>query len=108
MIEIPDELHVAMQRRIACPLPWCDGRYLEHGGDGSGPDDWTHMSREPFALSYGAQLSRVRFGTDPDVWTLTRDTASIAEGESLHDLARMLRGWAEALDLCAASEGTES
>lgn len=101
---IGGELRDAMRRRIACPIPWCAGTYLDHGGDGSAPDDWTHTSREPIPLPHGAELMRFRAGTDPDVWTVIHDGAIVAESTSRAEIARTLRAWADAVEQIPESE----
>lgn len=62
------------ERRIDCPISWCTGRWIEHGGYGEEPDQWVHtgaMVRFPAIDDLPesqAFIERIRFGSGTDGW----------------------------------------
>lgn len=66
-----------MGARIECPISWCRGGHLSHGGDGAPPEEWEHFSGAR-DLGHGLALSRIQVGSELPRWHLTR-----ADGEEL-------------------------
>lgn len=93
-----DEALERIERRIDCPLEWCHGAWLEHGGDGSDPDQWVHEAHAGIELGHGAALYRTREGAGPDQWSFIWGGQSIAWGHEPARLARMLREVADAVE----------
>lgn len=65
-----DGWRVQVHRRIDCPVAWCAGRWLQHGGDGAAPEDWVHDEEIAMLLPHGAQLTRSKVGAGPIEWSL--------------------------------------
>lgn len=92
-----------IRRRIDCPVLWCSGRWLEHGGDGQGPEDWVHDDEQGYALPHGAELHRSQIGAGPVEWTLNMrgEGASFTlELSTPAKYARRLRDIADEIDAC--------
>lgn len=93
-----------LRRRIDCPVSWCEGRWFDHGGDGSDPDEWYHEDGDGIDLPHGAFLGRSRVGSGPVSWSLVLPGARgahvdyRASSEDPGDLARQLRDMADAID----------
>jgi hypothetical protein len=68
--ELPPELRAKVARRIECPVAWCSGIWLEHGGDGSAPGHWVHDDADGIPLPHGAHLYRSQVGGGAIEWTL--------------------------------------
>ena len=102
--ESPETCNVReeIERRIDCPLDWCAGAWLAHGGDGAEPDQWLHEAEHAIGLPHGAGLDRSRLGAGPDEWSLAMqgDGARYSMGTALdpRELAVMLRDVADAVD----------
>lgn len=69
------ELRATLHRLIDCPIAWCEGRWLDHGGEGNGPETWLHEAPAtslPLTESGTGQgyLSRFREGSGPDKWSV--------------------------------------
>ena len=90
-----------MRRRIACPVPWCDGRWLDHGGDGCAPDEWLHTDGG-IDLPHGASLLRSQIGASPVEWSLAIDgdsgSMSVYQDTDPATFAHRLRQIADAID----------
>jgi len=99
---LTDEDRQRLARRIDCPVPWCEGRWIDHGGDGSGPDDWEHEDGDGIALTPDARLGRWQVGASPVEWSLYLDTdaGTVNLGTALdpRQLAERLRTIATAID----------
>lgn len=65
-----DGWRIEIHRRIDCPVSWCAGRWLQHGGDGAEPEDWVHDEETAILLPHGAQLTRSQVGAGPTEWSL--------------------------------------
>lgn len=85
-----------MPGRIGCPVPWCTGYVIDHGGDGSEPDAWRH-SDDGTDLVHGAALYRSQLGAGPTVWEMVAGGATVARGTDLGLLADKLREIADAV-----------
>lgn len=92
------ELRAAMRRRIDCPLPWCSGTWLDHGGDGQPPSDWIHASEDPAPIGGGAGVIRQQDGGGAEAWSLIVGPSIAAEADSRDALAAQLRSWAASVD----------
>lgn len=98
--ELSGDWRAQLRRRIDCPVPWCDGRWLQHGGDGAAPDDWVHDEEYATTLPHGAHLSRSQVGAGPIEWSLAIE----GDGGSVFSLAPMSPGdYAELLEQIAAA-----
>ena len=93
----PDE-RAELERRIDCPVPWCDGSWLQHGGDGAPPEDWFHEERRGIDLGHDAWLSRSQEGAGPIVWSFAMDRHNITESTDPCQLAQMLRSIAAGIE----------
>lgn len=87
-----------LRRRIDCPVPWCGGLWIDHGGDGAEPDRWLHDEAEGIDLPHDTAFYRSQQGTGPMVWTLVVGGAVIARGSNPGQLAAMLREVADAVE----------
>ena len=86
---------------IECPIEWCTGHLLDHGGDGAGPEDWLH-SDYGVELVHGVALYRSQVGSGPLEWEVVVGGATLAIGLDPANLARKLRdiaGGVESLNL---------
>lgn len=94
-----EELAELQHKRIACGIPWCVGRALDHGADGAGPEVWLHEGREEPVYDV-LTLSRVREGAGPDRYSVVVDLPAERDFDAagLHDLATRMRRSADALD----------
>lgn len=90
-----------MSNRIDCPIEWCTGSRLDHGGDGAEPETWVH-SDDGTELVHGAALYRARTGTGADEWELIVGGQLIGHGVDLTVLSERLRDLADAVDAVAA------
>lgn len=101
-LNLPPELADQLGRRIDCPVSWCSGIWLEHGGDGASPDEWVHDDPKGIALPYGAHLYRSQMGAGPVEWSLTVDgdgqRVNLAPA-SLTDYVKVFREIAAAISL---------
>lgn len=92
----------SIRRRIDCPVEWCSGRWIEHGGDGAAPDEWVHSDDRGVELGCGATLLRDQLGAGPVTWMLHAEhdgqrfafTTATSPGE----IARTLRDLADRID----------
>lgn len=78
-----------LARRIDCPVSWCEGRWLQHGGDGAPPHEWFHEERE-VALGHDAYLSRSQVGAAPVVWAFSMRNQHIVDTTEPLELAHAL------------------
>ena len=85
-----------MNGRLACPVEWCTGYVVDHGGDGAEPDDWRH-SDDGTDLVHGAALYRSQHGAGPVVWEMVAGGSVVAVGGDLAQLADRLREIADAV-----------
>lgn len=93
------ELVELQRKRITCPVAWCEGRALDHGADGAGPDVWLHEGTdEPLHDVFTA--TRVREGSGPDRFSLSVDLPDSRDYDAagLRDLADRLRAAADEVD----------
>jgi hypothetical protein len=90
-----------MGHRIECPVEWCAGSWIDHGGDGAGPNEWLH-SDDGREIVHGAALYRSRRGTGEDVWEMIAGGHVLARGRDLARLAVVLRDIAGAVDTLAS------
>jgi hypothetical protein len=93
------------ERRIACPVLWCDGRWLEHGGDGQPPELWLHEDESGMEIAPGAVLTRAQEGSAPVVWSLAVDGNCVLDFDDPRALARRLRLLADAVSAITDREG---
>lgn len=89
-----------LRQRFECPVSWCTGSWLDHGGDGTGPDEWLH-SDDGREIVHGAALYRSREGAGPDMWEMVAGGQVVARGHDLARLAEVLRDLAGAVDTLA-------
>lgn len=68
---MPDDELAMLARRIDCPVPWCSGLWIDHGGDGADPGQWLHEDEHGTDLPHGAFLGRSQLGGGPVEWSLT-------------------------------------
>ena len=94
--ESGDHWRAQLHRRIDCPVPWCTGFVLDHGGNGADPDNWRH-SDDGTDLAYGAALYRSQHGARPVVWEMVAGGTVVAVGGDLAQLAVRLQEIAEAV-----------
>ena len=94
-------MNVGHGRRIDCPVAWCTGSWLDHGGDGAPPAAWVH-SDDGIALVHGAALYRSQIGTGAVEWDLIIGGQVVAHGEHLVALAEKLSNVAGAVAGLAA------
>lgn len=97
-----DEALERAARQIDCPVEWCAGGWLEHGGGGQSPEDWVHQDALGFNLPFGAHLDRDQQGTGPVTWMLSLECdgvrSPVRSDADIHALASMLRRLADAVD----------
>jgi len=93
-----EDARQAMARRIECPVAWCDGAWLDHGGQGAPPDEWVHTGADAIDLPGGASLSRWSEGAGPVVWSLFIGAQAVADGTDLAAIAAQLRQIADAVE----------
>ncbi|WP_404433152.1 hypothetical protein LG299_02345 [Microbacterium lacus] len=102
----PDEIAAKIRRRIDCPVEWCAGAWLEHGGEGQPPEQWVHSDLHGFRLPHGATLSRDQEGSGPLTWLLHAEwdgtSLLVRHGTDLHQIAAELRAMADAINDVAA------
>lgn len=88
------EWRAQIERRIACPIEWCSGRWLQHGGEGQSPDQWIHEDDDGIALVHGAKLHRDQEGVGPVTWALYIEcdgtTSTVLAATALGNLADVL------------------
>lgn len=95
-------------RAIDCPIPWCEGRWLDHGGDGGAPHDWVHHGNlvaldDIAALPESTAFTeRVQFGSGAPGWTGHIHVGGGAFEEGLAVIAAALRRTADRLDEAAS------
>lgn len=95
----PDETALELlRRRIDCPVPWCGGLWIDHGGDGAEPEAWLHDETEGIDLPYGTAFYRSQQGAGPLTWSLVVGGVVIARGSEPRRLAAMLRDVAAAVE----------
>lgn len=96
-------------RSIDCPIEWCSGEWLDHGGQGQSPESWVHHDREGFALPHGARLFRDQLGSDPVDWILTLEhdgiSAAVVCADDLGVITSILRTIASAVESVAVIDG---
>lgn len=106
MTDITDEERAELRRRIDCPLAWCEGRWLDHGGDGAPPATWLHDDGHGIDLPHGASLHRSRVGSGPDEWSLALQGAggrfSIPPATGARQYAELLRDIADRIEELAS------
>lgn len=100
-LDITPEEHAALVRRIDCPVTWCDGRWMDHGGDGAEPENWYHAG--DFALQHGARVGPHREGTGPIVWSFALARHEVMVTDDLREVVQMLRAVADEVEQIAAS-----
>lgn len=103
-VELTPEEHAAIERRIDCPVPWCRGGWLEHGGDGLPPEQWLHEEDHGHDLGHDAWIGRSQQGAGPIEWSFVMDRHNITDAHDPHDLSAMLRSVADAIDAIAKQE----
>jgi hypothetical protein len=76
-----EEALAASARQIDCPIEFCVGRQIDHGGLGDEPDAWLHEGEdEPvFGVLSG---SFVRIGTGPVRYAVVPALPEVAEHEA--------------------------
>lgn len=106
MSESDAQMTEMLRRRIECPVHWCEGRWVDHGGDGSAPEDWEH-SDEGIRTAHGGVLFRSQLGTGQSEWSLAVGGQVVASSSDLGRLSAQLRNIADDLDRCSESPNTE-
>lgn len=101
-----EELRSLLSRRIDCPVPWCAGRWVDHGGEGQPPERWVHQDDDGFALPHGATLARDQEGAGPVTWSLYVEwdgtTSAVRNDTDLRRIAQVLRDLAASVEDVAA------
>lgn len=97
-IELTPDERADLGRRIDCPVPWCEGRWLDHGGDGRPPEAWLHEEDIGIELGHQAVLSRSRVGAGAVEWLFAIEHVSIMSGREPHEIALALRSIASCID----------
>lgn len=104
-----DEFRAQLRRRIDCPVEWCAGIWLDHGGEGQPPEQWVHQDEFGFVLPHGATLFRDQEGSSPVSWLLHIEwegtNCAVRCDTKLGAMAARLREIASAIDDVAALAG---
>jgi hypothetical protein len=104
-----DEFRAQLRRRIDCPVEWCAGIWLDHGGEGQPPELWVHQDENGFALPNGASLWRDQEGSGPVTWLLYIEwdgtNCAVRCDTELGAMVARLREIASAIDDVAALAG---
>ncbi|GAA1769733.1 hypothetical protein [Agromyces humatus] len=105
--EITDAEFLAMNhRRIDCPLSWCRGRYLDHGGDGAEPDAWVHEGEDIKLGSLGS-AAFIRVGAGPVRLAMSLELRGEFDVDGLQAIAADLHGiqaWTAQIGAILASD----
>lgn len=86
-----------VQGYIDCPIEWCAGYLLDHGGTGEAPDEWYHSSAG-ITLPHGLMLVRAAHASGPERWIIEGRGYELVQDADLHVIAARLHEVASAID----------
>ncbi|GEK86815.1 hypothetical protein GCM10007198_14040 [Microbacterium aerolatum] len=92
-LPIPD-----LHRSISCPVEWCSGSILDHGGAGDEPGDWVHSDGPGVVVMPGLTLCRSQIASGPVRWHLFSRVEEVAQAGTRQELADVLRICASAIE----------
>ncbi len=99
MSDIDDEARAILSRlhRFECPVPWCVGFDLDHGGNDAPPEEWVHTSAYDDLEGLGSGSLTATGGGPVLYWVSIEHEGEHTRAE-LGQLAERLRDIAAQLD----------